>query len=46
MTNSEDSPKPRPRAGRLFWLAGLALGILSGAFVAVQLVSASSPMAH
>jgi hypothetical protein len=37
MTNSNEGPTPRPRSGRLFWIAGLALGLAAGAFVAFEL---------
>jgi hypothetical protein len=42
MVDSDETPTPRPRTGRLFWIAGLTLGIVAGAIVAVQLAMASA----
>ena len=33
------APSGAPRSGRLFWLVGLTIGILSGAAVAIQLTN-------
>lgn len=44
MVDSDETPTPRPRTGRLFWIAGLTLGVVTGAIVAVQLAMASAPM--
>jgi hypothetical protein len=41
MVDSDKTPMPRPRKGRLFWIAGLTLGVVAGAIVAVQLAMAS-----
>lgn len=42
MNHSDDRPTPRPRKGRLVWIAGLALGIIAGVVVAVELAMLSN----
>jgi hypothetical protein len=39
MTNSNQAPEPRPRSGRLIWIAGLMLGVIAGVIVAFELAA-------
>nr|WP_310522337.1 hypothetical protein [Polymorphobacter sp.] len=39
MLRTDNHPPSRKRPGRLFWIIGLAIGILGGAVVAVGLAS-------
>jgi hypothetical protein len=43
-TQSPPDSLPPARPARLFWFAGLALGIAAGAFVAVQLAGLGGPV--
>jgi hypothetical protein len=42
MNQSDDRPSPRPRKGRIVWIAGLALGVIAGIVVAVELATLSN----
>jgi hypothetical protein len=42
MSNREDRPAPRPRKGRIVWIAGLTLGVIAGVVVALELAVLSS----
>lgn len=41
MNRSEDRPSPPPRKGRMVWIAGLALGVIAGIVVAIELAALS-----
>jgi hypothetical protein len=43
-TQAPLTPQPPSRPARLFWFAGLTLGIAAGAFVAIQLAGLGGPV--